>query len=325
MLFGAFELVIGQKENWPSGQVFLSWLPLRIEVQKTGISPGAPMLTAHRRICAAPIVKASGVFLCMAGLAVLATLSSVAQAPTVSASARSVNASAAAAICPIVYPVDENPSAHGYRYAFYGNAFFINRDGYLITAAHVLHSFRNGGEPHILVQRGEAPPQMLKAEVVLEDREHDVAVLRATPNPFVGTTYRVSTLAPAAAPVGRGESIFVAALRPKRRQPHSFETVLEDRSAASVIDFQNSVLEKGFGDTELVLFNHEVILGQSGAPVLAAESGEVVAFIEGQWLRPAAGLAVEMQHGQEASSVGAAVPIRYAVAALRGKGIDWGE
>jgi S1-C subfamily serine protease len=231
----------------------------------------------------------------------------------------------AAAICPIVYPMDEIPSTHGYQYAFYGNAFFINHDGYLITAAHVLHSFRNGGEPHILVQRADAPPQMLRADVVLEDREHDVAVLRATPNPFAGKVYRVGTLAPDAAPVARGEGIVVAALRPKRRVPHSFETELEDHSAASVIDFQNSVLEKGFGETELVLFNHEVILGQSGAPVLAAGSGEVVAFIEGQWLRPAAGLAVEMQHGQEASSVGAAVPIRYAVEMLRGQGIVWDQ
>src|SRR5580692_8316692 len=125
----------------------------------------------------------------------------------------------AAAICPIVYPMDESPSTHGYQYAFYGNAFFINRDGYLITAAHVLHSFRNGGDPHILVQRAEAPPQMLKADVVLEDREHDVAVLRATPNPFGGKAYRVATLAPDATPVSRGEAIVVAALRPKRRQP----------------------------------------------------------------------------------------------------------
>jgi S1-C subfamily serine protease len=219
--------------------------------------------------------------------------------------------------------LDERPSAHGYQYAFHGNAFFINRDGLLITAAHVLHSFRNGGDPHILVQRVEAPPQMLKAEVVLEDREHDVAVLRATPNPFVGKAYRVGTLAPDAAPVARGEAIVVAALRPKRRQPHSYETELQDRSAASVIDFQNSALEKGLGDTELVLFNREVILGQSGAPVLAVGSGEVVAFIEGQWLRPAAGLALEMQRGQEVTSVGAAVPIRYAIAALHEKGISW--
>jgi S1-C subfamily serine protease len=267
-------------------------------------------------------MKIPSISVCLIGLALAVNAESFAQSPN-KAVANPPDPSAAAAICPIVYPLDENPSAHGYQYAFHGNAFFINRDGLLITAAHVLHSFRNGGDPHILVQRVEAPPQMLKAEVVLEDREHDVAVLRATPNPFAGKAYRVSTLAPDATAVSRGESIVVAALRPKRRQPHSYETELEDRSAASVIDFQNSVLEKGFGDTELVLFNHEVILGQSGAPVLAAGSGEVVAFIEGQWLRPAAGLAVEMQRGQEAHSVGAAIPIRYAIAALRQKGIVW--
>src|SRR5580698_1762501 len=284
------------------------------------------MQNTRRKICAIHVGKAAGGLLGLAAFAVVLALNSSAQTQAVIVSSKSVIAptpSAAAAICPIVYPVDENPSAHGYQYAFYGNAFFINRDGYLITAAHVLHSFRNGGDPHILVQRVEAPPQMLKAEVVLEDREHDVAVLRATPNPFAGKAYRVSTLAPDATAVSRGEAIVVAALRPKRRQPHSYETELEDRSAASVIDFQNSVLEKGFGETQLVLFNHEVILGQSGAPVLATGSGGVVAFIEGQWLRPAAGLAVEMQRGQDAHSVGAAVPIRYALAALREKGIAW--
>ena len=77
------------------------------------------------------------------------------------------------------------------------------------------------------------------------------------------------------------------------------------------------------GDTDLVLFNHEVILVQSGAPVLAANSSEVVGFIEGQWLRPAAGLVAEMQQG--AGSVGAAVPIRYAIGVLRSKGIEWSD
>lgn len=262
--------------------------------------------------------------MCVAAVLLTAGFDGVAQTPSPASVDRSTESSPAAAICPIVYPLDENVSAHGYQYAFHGNAFFINRDGLLITAAHVLHSFHNGG-PYILVQRAEAPPQMLKTELVVEDLAHDVAVLRATPNPFAGKAYRVSTLAPDATAVSRGEAIVVAALRPKRRQPHSFETELEDHSAANVIDFQNSVLEKGLGDTELVLFNHEVILGQSGAPVLAAGSGEVVAFIEGQWLRPAAGLVAEMQHGQDAHSVGAAVPIRYALAALREKGIVWEE
>ncbi len=226
----------------------------------------------------------------------------------------------ASAICPIVYPVDEMPAERGYQYAFYGNAFFISREGYLLTAAHVLHSFRNGGEPHILVQRNDAPPVMLRAEVVAVDKEHDVAVLRATTNPFKGN-YRVGILPLGEETPARGDGVVVAALRPSRRRPHSFETELQDRSAARVVDYQSSQLEKGLGDTELLLFNHEVILGQSGAPVLSADAHDVVGFIEGQWLRPAAGLAAQMEQG--AASIGAAVPIRYAIAVLKEKGISW--
>jgi Trypsin-like peptidase domain len=83
--------------------------------------------------------------------------------------------SASLAVCTVVYPVDETPSAGGYQYIFYGNAFFVGPEGYLITAAHVLQSFGNGGQPHLLVQRKEAPAQILKAEVVAQDLEHDVA------------------------------------------------------------------------------------------------------------------------------------------------------
>jgi S1-C subfamily serine protease len=228
----------------------------------------------------------------------------------------------ARAICPIVYPVDETPGKRGYQYAFYGNAFFISRDGYLITAAHVLHSFSNGGQPHILVQRRDAPPEMLTAEFVAADKEHDAAVLKATPNPFAGN-YRVAILSLGTERLGKGDGLVVAALRPSRRQPRSFESELQDRSAAQVVDYQSSQLDKGMGETELLLFNHEVILGQSGAPVLSADGHDVVGFIEGQWLHPAVGLAAQM--GQGATSMGAAVPIHYAMAVLKEKGIAWGD
>lgn len=224
------------------------------------------------------------------------------------------------AICPIVYPVDQSPAAKGYQYIFYGNAFFISQQGYLLTAAHVLHSFSNGGQPYILVRRNEAPPRMLQAEVVALDREHDVAVLRATPNPFQGN-YRVAFLSLGAGAPVRGEDVVVAALRPSRRQPRTFETELQDRSAARVVDYQSSRLEKGLGETDLFLFSHQVILGQSGAPVLSAGGHDVVGFVEGQWLHPAASLAVEIKPG--ATTIGAAVPIRYAIALLREKGISW--
>jgi hypothetical protein len=224
-------------------------------------------------------------------------------------------------ICPVVYPVDATPGDKGYQFIFYGNAFFVNADGYLLTAAHVLHSFGfgNEGAPYILVGRAEAPPQMLKTEVVVVDREHDVAVLRATPNPFRGG-YRVRVLALYAEGPARGQNVLVAALRPSRRRPHTYDTELQDRSEARVLEYASSALEKGVGDTELFLFNHEVILGQSGAPILAGDGNGVVGFVEGQWLHPVAG---GLQQG--AATVGAGVPIRYAIAVLKGKGIAWGE
>src|SRR5262245_5785808 len=48
-----------------------------------------------------------------------------------------------AAVCPIVYPYDIAAGSKGLRYTFYGNAFFINAQGYLVTAAHVLQTFRD--------------------------------------------------------------------------------------------------------------------------------------------------------------------------------------
>jgi hypothetical protein len=66
------------------------------------------------------------------------------------------------AICPIVYPVDQIASAKGFHYLFYGNAFFINDQGYLITAAHVLSQL-HGDQPHILLQPITGPPKILPA------------------------------------------------------------------------------------------------------------------------------------------------------------------
>jgi hypothetical protein len=92
--------------------------------------------------------------------------------------------SLSAAVCPLVYRLDESPSGRGYRYSFFGNAFFINEQGDLLTAAHVLETFRNGGQPSILLARPNRPPQLLPVSVVAADPVHDVAILRASPNPF---------------------------------------------------------------------------------------------------------------------------------------------
>jgi TonB family protein len=255
----------------------------------------------------------------LAALACLACRLSAATATNPPADDSSISS----AICPIVYPVDQTPSTRGYRYVFFGNAFFINKQGYLLTAAHVLSSFRNGGgQPHILVDRPAAPPQLLPAEVVAVDWEHDVAMLRATPNPFEGK-YKVSFLPLTAEQPLPGKSVLAAALRPvKIQNPHTFELPAKESFTARVLNYQFTQEEKGAGDTELFLFSHEVLLGQSGAPVVSADSREVVGLVDGRWLHPGA-IAAGASDEPLTPTLGAAVRIHYALALLQEKGIAW--
>lgn len=228
----------------------------------------------------------------------------------------------AAAICPVVYPLDEWSPGRGYHYIFYGNAFFIDKEGYLVTAAHVLSDFRNGGQPHILLRRPEAPPRLLKIEVVATDAQHDIAVLRAVPNPFEGK-YAVATLPLAANKPLPGSTVLAAALRPSRlKDPHTFDAPREERSPAEVLKYTATRLEKGQAEAELFLFSHEVLRGQSGAPVLSRDTGEVLGIVEGQWLH-AVSLSQMAATGTTGSKVGAAVPIVYALPLLEQKRIAW--
>jgi len=227
-----------------------------------------------------------------------------------------------AAVCPVVYPLDESSSERGYHYIFYGNAFFIDRDGYLVTAAHVLSDFHDGGQPHILLRLAEAPPRLLKVHVVATDQQHDIAVLRAVPNPFEGR-YQVAFLPLASNKPKPGQAVFAAAVRPSRlRDPHTFDAAQEERSPGEVLRYIVSKLDKGQNEAELFLFSHEVKRGQSGAPVISRNSHEVVGIVEGQWLHPATGSSSQ-QNANQPSTPGAAVPIAYAIPLLQEKHIVW--
>jgi TonB family protein len=225
------------------------------------------------------------------------------------------------AICPIVYPLDQEPSERGFHYLFYGNGFFINRDGYLLTAAHVLSQLGDV-QPYIVLRLPMAPPRLLQANVVAVDHEHDVALLRATPNPFAGK-YQVRFLRLAVSRPAPVQAILAAALRPSRlKDPHSWDAFNEDRPSGEVLDYEFSQLDKGAADTQLLLFNHGVLLGDSGAPVVLPASQAAVGLVEGRWLRPdAASLAAATD--QRNSGVGAAIPIHYAIALLQRNGVSW--
>jgi S1-C subfamily serine protease len=225
------------------------------------------------------------------------------------------------AICPIVYPLDQSPSERGFHYTFYGNGFFINDEGYLLTAAHVLSQLRDA-QPYIVLRLPMAPPRLLKVMVIAVDPDHDVALLRATPNPFEGK-YQVRFLPLAVERPERTQAVLAAALRPSRlKDPHTFDAFVEDRPSGQVLEYESSKLDKGPAETELLLFSHEILLGDSGAPVVTAESQAVVGLVEGRWLRVnAASIATSMK--QSGGGIGAAVLIHYAIRLLEQQCVAW--
>lgn len=232
------------------------------------------------------------------------------------------DASLRSALCPVVYTLDESPAAHGYHYTFFGNAFFINEQGYLLTVAHVVETFKNGGQPAILVTRPNSPPQLLPLTIVATDTKHDVAILRATPNPFI-SHYHVTFLTLAADPASAGQSVLAVSLHPARLQnAQSFQIPLEDRAGGTVLSFEKTKLEKYGPETEVFLLSHPVALGQSGSPVLGNNSHAVVGLVEGRWLRDSVLSLARSAEGQ-AGTPGVAIPVQYAVSLLQRNGIAY--
>lgn len=223
------------------------------------------------------------------------------------------------AICPVVYPVDQSASNRGVHYLFYGNGFFINSDGYLLTAAHVLSQL-HGGQPYVLLHLSTtAAPRIVPASLVAIDREHDVALLQVTPNPFAGI-YKVSFLTLSPDQALHNQTVFSAAVLPsKPRDAYTLNATIEMRARGELLHSEFSQLQKGRGDTELFLFNHEVQLGQSGAPVISTGSQEVVGLVEGQWFgRDTIAISTAERH-----ALGAILPVHYAIALLQQKHISW--
>ncbi|HEY6465358.1 MAG TPA: energy transducer TonB [Candidatus Acidoferrales bacterium] len=237
------------------------------------------------------------------------------------------------AICPIVYQVDEGvPSPHGYRYLFFGNGFFINKDGYVLTAAHVLGQLQ-GGQPYLLLHDNAGQVEFVKADVAAIDSDHDIAVLRAETSPFDGK-HAVSFLPLDARDAQAGEMLRASSFMPSNaRDAFSLDPIREEQSPGKVLRFEFSQLDKGAAQTELFLFNHDIHPGQSGSPVISDESHGVAGLVEGQWLRDNSAVLAELSVRKTgdgpplatgiASVPGAVVPIHYALPLLQQKGIAW--
>lgn len=255
-------------------------------------------------------------------LAVLACISVQPRAESASPPVNSSYQTAIGALCTIVYPDDQTPASRGYHYTFFGNAFFINEEGYLLTVAHVLDTFRDGGQPYILVNRPNAPPQLLHATIIAKDAQHDVAIIRAVPNPFAGKN-AVAVMPLNSEPAVRGQAVVALSLRPKRLQDaHSFEYEREDTSPGTVLSFESTQLDKSGPAADVFLLSHPVEKGQSGSPVIETNTQAAVGLVEGLWLRGVS-LPPDKKGSVPRNTPGAAIPIRYAITLLQQQGIAW--
>lgn len=226
-----------------------------------------------------------------------------------------------AALCQVVYPLDATKE-DGYRYMFFGNGFFINDQGYVLTAAHLLGYFRNGGIPYILVGPPEGPRQMIEAPIVAADWDHDVAVLRASPNPFQ-TDKKIAYLRVSPETLARGNAVLSASLRPLDVQnAHSSVAPLQDFSRGQVLDYLFYRDKSAEDPSELMLFNQDVVPGQSGSPLISAGTHEVVGVVVGKWLHPAV-VPTDANGGHTTMAPGAALRIHYAIGLLEQLHVAW--
>ncbi len=227
-----------------------------------------------------------------------------------------------AALCQIVYPLDQFPGAKEFHYTFFGNAFFINEDGYLITASHVVSAFRDGGRPHILVGLPDGSRQLLEAPVVAADWDHDVAILRAEPNPF-GTDSKLAYLRLSVDTPPKGESVMAASLMSSDvENASSLSAPLEESTRGEVLDYQFHQ-ETGAPSSEVLLVSQHISPGQSGSPLVSANSQAVVGIVVGQWLLPLVVPSAATNRSQLYLSPGAALRVHYAISLLEKNHIAW--
>lgn len=227
-----------------------------------------------------------------------------------------------AALCQIVYPLDQFPGAKDFHYTFYGNGFFINEDGYLITASHVVSSFRDGGLPHILVGLPNEPRQLVDAPLVAADWEHDVAILRAEPNPLkAGHNLAYLRLSVDTPP--KGDPVLADSLMSTDvENASSLDAPLESSSRGEVLDYQFHQ-EVGAPSSEVLLVSQHVSPGQSGSPLVSAGSQAVVGIIVGQWLLPVVVPSSATTQSHLFLSPGAALRVHYAISLLEKNHIAW--
>jgi hypothetical protein len=167
----------------------------------------------------------------------------------------------------------------------------------------------------------DKPRQLLEAPLIAADWEHDVAVLRAMPNPFPSDS-KLAYLPLTLETPAKGKMVLAASLlSPEAENASSLDAPRKDVSEGQVLDYQFHQ-EVGAPDSEVLLISQQVSPGQSGSPLVSADSQGVVGIILGRWLLPVV-LPAAANRSHVALSPGAALRIHYAISLLQKNHIAW--
>ena len=203
----------------------------------------------------------------------------------------------------------------GEALTFLGSSFLVHREGYLLTAAHLVSrpvgllivptSFSDGFAPMTFDRVAGMP-----VSVVRQDREHDVALLRIergveieVPDDFLGATENVR---PGASVMSLGYSF-------GHQQLHTVITL------SGVV----SAKLRSPNDTGLILFDNMVHDGDRGGPLVHVADGHIVGLVSGRF-EPAEVVRGSLDWDRAPprdTNVSYAVAIDYGVDLMRAEGL----
>lgn len=159
---------------------------------------------------------------------------------------------------------------------FLGSSFLVDRNGYLLTAAHLVTA---GGDGLVVVPAEPSEDfqpmtshrvNAMPVSVAARDTEHDVALLKieqdveiGVPDDFLGST----------AAVRQGASVMALGYSFGHHQVHS------------VLSFEAVVSAKirSRNDTALVLFSSAFHEGDRGGPLIHVQDGHVIGIVSGRF------------------------------------------
>lgn len=167
-----------------------------------------------------------------------------------------------------------------------GTGFLVGRDGYFITAAHVLERYKaSTGQLTAVIHQRDGSGSGLWFEVIEKDREHDLALckllgFKPTNEPSGGPrpklTFRpVTSLAVSAEPAKAGELIAMIGF-----PLGSFVSpIVQIGNIAATDAMLESVPNFPAGKHELLIVSAAGNHGNSGCPVISLETGKTLGMI----------------------------------------------